>query len=370
MPDSDRLRLLNAQLAYAAVRSPWYRETLAGFGPLASLAELSTLPFLTPDILRAQGNRLVCVPASEIARIVSLQTSASTGDAKRLSFTRGDLERTVAFFTEGMGWLAAPGDNVAVMLPCEAPDGLGDLLCRGLRRAGMTPLPVGIRADFSALGRELLAAGVGALVGFPWQLRLLALLCPELRPRTAILAADYIPATLQDLLRRLWHCAPIAHFGMTETGDGCAEEHPCEPGHMYLRKDEFAAEIVDAESGASTPAGTPGELVLTTLRREAEPLIRYRTGDLAVMDAAGRLVRVFGRIGTPEAFYTLQDRLCALPWLYDYAVRDGCLTALASEGAPPDSREILSAAAGGAEVALRRVPASEATLLQLGKRAP
>ena len=370
MPDGARLRLLNAQLAYAAERSPYYRETLGQIGPLASLAELAKLPFLTPETLRAQGKRLVCVPASAVARIVSLQTSGSTGDAKRLSFTRGDLERTVAFFTEGMGWLAAPGDNVAVLLPCEAPDGLGDLLCRGLRRAGMTPLPLGIRPDLAALGRELLAAGVGALVGFPWQLRLLALLCPDLRPRTAILAADYIPATLQDLLRDLWHCAPIAHFGMTETGYGCAEEHPCEPGHMYLRKDEFVAEIVDVKSGAPAPAGTPGELVLTTLRREAEPLIRYRTGDLAVMDGEGRLVRVFGRIGTPEAFYTLQDRLCALPWLYDYTVQNGRLTALASEDAPPDSREILSAAAGGAEVELRRVPAASATLLQIGKRAP
>jgi hypothetical protein len=157
---------------------------------------------------------------------------------------------------------------------------------------------------------------------------------------------------------------------MTETGYGCAEEHPCEPGHMYLRKDEFVAEIVDVKSGAPAPAGTPGELVLTTLRREAEPLIRYRTGDLAVMDSAGRLVRVFGRIGTPEAFYTLQDRLCALPWLYDYTVQNGRLTALASEDAPPDSREVLSAAAEGAEVELRRVPAASATLLQIGKRAP
>ena len=368
-PDAERLRLLNAQLAYAAANSPYYRETLGQCAPLSSLAELTKLPFLTPDILRAQGNRLVCVPASEIARIVSLQTSGSTGDAKRLSFTRGDLERTVAFFTEGMGWLAAPGDSVAVLMPCASPDGLGDLLCRGLCRAGMEPLPVGIRPDLAEVGRELLAAGVGALVGFPWQLRLLALLCPELRPRTAILAADYIPSTLQDLLRGIWHCAPIAHFGMTETGYGCAEEHPCEPGHMYLRRDELIAEIIAPEGTAPLPPGTPGELVLTTLRREAEPLLRYRTGDLAVMDGEGRLVRVFGRIGTPQAFYALQDKLCALPWLYDYTVRCGRLVALATLDAPPDCRTILSAAAGGAEVELRQVPPSAATLLQLGKRA-
>ena len=63
------------------------------------------------------------------------------------------------------------------------------------------------------------------------------------------------------------------------------------------------------DSGAPLPPGTPGELVLTTLRREAMPLIRYRTGDLAVMDSAGSICRVFGRIGSPARFYTLQDRL-------------------------------------------------------------
>ena len=138
---------------------------------------------------------------------------------------------------------------------------------------------------------------------------------------------------------------------------------------MYLRRDELIAEIVDPEGDAPLPAGTPGELVLTTLRREAAPLIRYRTGDLAVMDSQGRLVRIFGRLETPKAFYALQDRLCALPWLYDYSARDSRLIALASPDAPPDSREILSAAAGGAEVELRRVPPASATLLQIGKRA-
>ena len=273
----------------------------------------------------------------------------------------------MAYFAEGMGWLAAPGDKVAVLLPCDAPDGLGDLLCRGLVRAGMTPLPVGLRRDLWALSRELSAAQPAVLVGFPWQLRALALLCPALRPRTLVFAADYIPAPLQDMLRGVWHCAPIAHFGMTETGYGCAEEHPCEPGHMYLRRDELSAEIVAPQGVEVLPPGTPGELVLTTLRREATPLLRYRTGDLAVMDAAGRLVRVFGRIGTPQAFYTLQDTLCIYPWLYDYTEEAGRLRALVSADAPPDCCAILSAAAG-TEADCEVIPASSVTLFFPGKR--
>ena len=369
MPDAERLRLLNAQLAHAAAHSPYYREALGGGGPLSSLAELARLPFLTPDILRAQDKRCVCVPASEIARVVSLQSSGTTGKAKRLYFTRADLERTVAYFNEGMRWFAAPGDRVAILMPCAAPDGVGDLIARGLYSAGMEPLPIGPRADLAALAGELAAAKPAVLVGFPWQVRALALLCPALRPRAVVLSADYVPAPLPDLLRDLWGAAPIPHFGMTETGYGCAEEHPCEPGHMYLRRDELIAEIVDPESGAALPAGVSGELTLTTLRREAMPLVRYRTGDRAAMDAAGRITRVFGRLSAPARFYALQDALCALPWLYDYKMENGRLTALASEDAPPDARAVLSAAADGADVELRRVPPSAAALLQIGKRA-
>lgn len=368
LPDAARLDALNRQLSYAAAHSPYYCEALGSLKPLPSLSVLSRLPFLTAGTLRAQDRRLVCVPASEIARVVSLRTSGTSGEAKRLYFTRGDLERTVSFFAEGMAWMTAPGDRVAVLMPCAAPDGIGDLLCRALRRLGAEPLSVGLRSDLAAVGREMMLSRPQVLVGFPWQVRLLALLCPELRPRAALLSADYIPSTLPELLRTRWGCAVPAHFGMTETGYGCAVEHPCAAG-MVLRADELLAEIVAPDSGVSLPPDQPGELVLTTLRREAMPLVRYRTGDLAEMDDTGRITRVFGRIGVPAEFYVLQDRLCALPWLYDYAVRDGRLIALVSPEAPPDSREILSAAAGGAEADLRLCPASAAALLQIGKRA-
>ena len=368
LPDSERLRLLNAQLAYAAAHSPYYRETLGALGPLPALDALSRLPFLTPETLRREGRRLVCVPASEVARIVSLRSSGTTGEPKRLYFTRGDLERTVAFFAEGMGWMAAPGDRVAVLMPCAAPDGIGDLLCRALRLLGASPLPIGVRPDLAALAQELLSDPPQVLVGFPWQVRLLCLLAPALRPRAVLLSADYIPETLPALIENRWNCRVLAHFGMTETGYGCAVEHPCAPG-MVLRADELIAEIVDPTSGAPLPPGRPGELVLTTVRREAMPLLRYRTGDLAELDDSGRISRVFGRCGAPKTFYFWQDRLCALPWLYDYTARDGRLLACVAESAPPDSAAILSASADGAEVTLRRVMPDEVALLHSGKRA-
>lgn len=367
VPDAERLRLLNAQLAYAARRSPYYREALGGLAPLDSLSGLARLPFLTAETLRAQGRRLVCVPGSEVARIVSLSTSGSTGEAKRLYFTRGDLERTVAFFAEGMGWMTAPGDRVGVLMPCAAPDGIGDLLCRGLRRLGAEPLALGTGRDLLEVGKVLREAGAAVLVGFPRQIRLLALLCPDLRPRAVLLSADYVPATLPAMLWDRWGCAVTEHFGMTETGYGCAVEHPCAPG-MVLRADELLAEIVEAGGGAPCLPGQPGELVLTTLRREAMPLIRYRTGDLAVMDAEGRLTRIMGRIGAARRFYRAEDALCALPWLYDYAIDGSGLHAFVSREAPPDAGALLAGQTGNARVSLRRISPEEAARLPQGKR--
>ena len=124
------------------------------------------------------------------------------------------------------------------------------------------------------------------------------------------------------------------------------------------------------EAGGGEPClpGQPGELVLTTLRREAMPLIRYRTGDLALMDAEGRLTRVFGRIGVARRFYRAEDALSALPWLYDYAIDGDGLRAFVSQEAPPDAGALLAAAAEDGRVLLRRISPEAAAKLPQGKR--
>ena len=88
--DETRLALLNEQLAHAAARSPYYAKVLAGRFPLQGLSGLSGLPFTDEAVLLREGRRLVCAAGSEIARIVSLSTSGSAGDAKRLYFAEND----------------------------------------------------------------------------------------------------------------------------------------------------------------------------------------------------------------------------------------------------------------------------------------
>lgn len=74
------------------------------------------------------------------------------------------------------------------------------------------------------------------------------------------------------------------NYGLSEViGPGIAGECRCKNG-MHIYEDAFIPEIIDPQTGASMPAGSQGELVLTTLIKEAFPMIRYRTGDITSLD--------------------------------------------------------------------------------------
>ena len=363
--DAAQLAALNAQLAYAASRSPYYREALAPLGTLRSLDGLRRAPFLTAEKLKTQGSRLSCVSAASIARIVSLRSSGTTDRPKRLFFTRGDLERTVDFFCEGMQWLSAPGDRVGVFFPAGSPDGICDLLCRGLERFGARPEAFGAIADAAASAEAVRRDAPDVLVGMPWQLRALALALPELRPKAVLLSADYVPQSLAAFIESVWRCPVAAHYGMTESGYGLAVQHPGAPG-MYVRRSDFLLEVVDPASGAPLPFGAEGELVLTSLRREAMPLIRYRTGDRAVLADEKRIARVPGRLGIADEFYRMQERLAPLPWLTDYTQRADALCARLTPDAPADAEALLRERSGCGAVVCERGSA----LFAAGKRTP
>lgn len=79
-------------------------------------------------------------------------------------------------------------------------------------------------------------------------------------------------------LEKLWGAAIFDHHGMTEVGP-VTYEHPDHPGVLQVIHSAYHAEIIEPSTGFDAPEGGEGELVLTTLRRTACPLIRYRTGD-------------------------------------------------------------------------------------------
>jgi phenylacetate-CoA ligase len=91
-----------------------------------------------------------------------------------------------------------------------------------------------------------------------------------------------IPAT-RARIETAWGARLLDHTGMTETGPlgiECSEQ----PGGLHLLETECLAEVIDPDTTRAVPAGTEGELVLTTFDRPGSPLVRYRTGDLVRVD--------------------------------------------------------------------------------------
>ncbi len=276
-----QLLKLNETLALARGKSPFYRKLLAGMPEkLTSLDDFSRFPFTTPEDVRANPLRLVCVSQDEIQRVVTLQSSGTTGEPKRIYFTAEDQELTIDFFGVGMSTLTEPGERVLIFLPGETPGSVGDLLRLGLARQGRIPLPYGpVRDPHHAL-ETIESQQVDCLVGSPTQILGLARRwnpCGK-APRTVLLSTDYVPAAIVRELERIWGCQVFNHYGATEMGLGGGVECEAHLGY-HLREADLYFEIVHPESGEPLPEGEYGEVVFTTLTRRGMPLIRYRMGD-------------------------------------------------------------------------------------------
>ncbi len=304
--------------------------------------------FTTAEDLAEHGYDYVRVGADCIQRIVTLSTSGSTGAGKRLYFTAGDLQRTVDFFREGMRQLCDPGDKVAILLGSPSPDGLGRLLEEGLRELGAEPSLLCIPRDYGKTAEALRSLEPDTVVGLPVQVRRLALTVPELRPRTVLLSGDYVSLAVTETVTRLWHTKVFSHYGLTESGLGFAVQCPLLLG-QHIRTDELQVEIVDPDTGESLPEGQWGEIVFTTLRREAMPLKRYRTGDVSRLlpgvcpcgNPGPRLDRVLGRVTElrkPVSIYDLDEALLRNDEVLDYAASfDGGLLTVTAEGGEPEA---------------------------------
>ncbi len=279
--ESWQLTKLNETLALARGKSAFYRKHLAGMlEKISSLEEFSQFPFTTPDDVRQNPLRFVCVSQDKIQRVVTLQSSGTTGAPKRIYFTADDQELTIDFFGVGMSTLTEPGEKVLILLPVETPGSVGDLLWQGLMRLGRIPLRYGAVRDPVHALETMQNQQADSLVGSPTQVLGLARRwqAGNKAPRTVLLSTDYVPAAIVTELEKIWGCEVFNHYGATEMGLGGGVECEAQRGY-HLREADLYFEVVNPESGEPVQEGEYGEVVFTTLTRRGMPLIRYRMGD-------------------------------------------------------------------------------------------
>ncbi|MBQ3261987.1 MAG: AMP-binding protein [Oscillospiraceae bacterium] len=321
--EAMQLRKLNALLQKEHDRQGFYRDLPAS---LRSLAELAALPFTTAADLAAHGNTMLLLSQSAVERVVTERTSGTTGAAKRLFYTAGDLERTVQLFEAGLGELIFPGSTTMICFPFSGPNGLGELIAAAIERLGARPIRVGVGRSYAELADILERERPDTFVGMPAPLLSLLRVCGRGSLRRALVSGDACPEAVLEGIEEILGTQLFPHYGSREMALGGAITCQAHAG-MHLRENHVIAEIVSPE-GAPLPTGEWGELVITTIGMEALPLIRYRTGDRArVLPGPCPCGSELCRLDTVSrldaaAFLQLENAVFALPWVADYrAVR-------------------------------------------------
>lgn len=276
-------------LYYAKKNSRFYREKLNNINidKIDTFDDFENIPFTYPYNIRQNPLDFLCIPQREIKRIVTMKTSGTSGEEKRIFFSEHDLNLTIDFFKVGMGCLTDQSDRVMVLLPGKSLGSIGDLLKKALKMSGVKCFIHGVIVDPEQTAKEIIENDITCLIGIPMQVLYLSRLKSDIfksRIKKVLLSTDYVPDVLIHELADQYGCKVFTHYGMTEMGFGGGVE--CEALNGYhMREADLYFEIVNPDTGEPVQDGQLGEVVFTTLTRDAMPLIRYRTGDLASFSA-------------------------------------------------------------------------------------
>jgi phenylacetate-CoA ligase len=286
---------LQEQLAYLEASSDFYRERLRGARErVRTPADLRHLSFTTKEELR-EGQRRdppfgphLCAPPERLVRMHV--TSGTTGEPVAVGFTRRDHEANSAVGGEAFRIAGVRADDTVAHCLNYAlyAGGIADHMA--LEASGATVVPVGTGQSRRLL--ELIPRlGITAIFGtlsFPAYLadraRETGVEPRELGLRHIVTAGE--PGAGLEAVRSeieaAWGATVSDSFGMSDVWSTMAGA--CEQGEgLHLTVGEHAVlELIDPDSGATLELedGASGELVWTHLRREASPLLRYRSGDL------------------------------------------------------------------------------------------
>ncbi len=280
----DALALWNDLLARVGEQVPFYRDRL-GRRRLIAQEEVAELPFTTKEDFRsAYPFGLLAVPRDQVVRVH--MSSGTTGKPVVTAYTRRDLELWSECMERVLGFA---GVTTADVLQNAYGYGLftGGLGFHiGAERLGCLVVPTssGVTQRQVMLMRDL---EVSVLCCTPSYALVLAEAAGEghrgLQLRVGLFGAEPWSEAMRREIEAGLGLEAYDVYGLTELGGpGVAVECHRHDG-LHIFEDHFYAEVVDPESGRPLPPGAEGELVLTSLRREASPVIRYRTRDLTVL---------------------------------------------------------------------------------------
>jgi phenylacetate-CoA ligase len=305
-----QLKRLQETVKRMARRVPFYRDKFAEAGlkpeSLKSLKDVRRLPFTTNADLRAQyPTGLVAVAAPKLMRLHT--SSGTTGKPKALFFSRQDVNRAAEQIAR---CLVMAGVTKHDVLQNMMTYGLftGALVMHyGAEKIGLLVIPAGpgnsekqllLMQDFRTTVFHTTPSYALYFADFLEQKGIHPR--QDLALRKGFIGAEPYTEETRRKIEQALGVEVYNSYGLSEmNGPGVAFE--CIQKHgMHLWEDNYILEIVDPKTGNPLPDGEAGELVLTTLTREAMPLLRYRTRDITSVIphacACGRTHRRINRI--------------------------------------------------------------------------
>ncbi len=305
-----QLQRLQRTLRHVYENVPFYRKSFdeAGIKPgdIKSLSDLQKLPFTTKQDMRdSYPFGLFAVPMDKIVRLHA--SSGTTGKPTVVGYTQKDIDIWADLMARSI--VMAGGSSKDIIQNAYGyglfTGGIG--VHYGAERIGATVVPVSggntprqlmLMKDFGTtiltctpsyalyLGEEIQNAEIEGL-----------------KLRIGIFGAEPWSERMREQLESKLNLTALDIYGLSEViGPGVSMECPEKKG-MHIYEDHFIAEIIDPETEKQLPYGQPGELVITSLTKEAMPIIRYRTRDITVLNAETcscgrtfvRMQRVTGR---------------------------------------------------------------------------
>ena len=293
---------------------PFYRNRLMALGiepgDITSVEQLRLLPFTTKADLRDNYPfGLFTMPQSEVVRIHA--SSGTTGKPTVVGYSRADIELWAEVVARSLTMAGIhSGDTIQVAYGYGPfTGGLG--LHYGAEKIGATVIPISTgntkkQLQFMTDFRASVLACTPSYAAHLGESILKERISPdEVRLRIGVFGAEPWTGEMRREIEKLLRIKAYDIYGLSEViGPGVSMECECQCGN-HVFEDHFIPEIIDPETLEVLPDGELGELVFTTVSKEAMPLLRYRTRDLTRLhrgkcDCGRTLVRMEKCLGRTD----------------------------------------------------------------------
>ncbi|PKM47957.1 MAG: phenylacetate--CoA ligase [Firmicutes bacterium HGW-Firmicutes-8] len=253
-----------------------------------SLEDIKRLPFTEKEALMENYPfGMFAVPLKEVVRVHA--SSGTTGKQKVVGYTKRDIRTWSNLIARIVTMAGVTDEDVAQICFGYGLFTGGFGLHYGLEKVGAMVIPASTGNTEKQI-TMMQDFGTTALIATPSYAMYMVEVAEDmgvdtskLKLRVGLFGAEPWTENMRKEIERRWNIKAADNYGLTElVGPGVAGECECCDG-LHINEDHFYPEVIDAKTGETLGCGEVGELVFTSLTREAFPIIRYRTRDISML---------------------------------------------------------------------------------------